>query len=138
MAFDIYKNYEKGALVDSYTAQTGAAIVEGMMVKQDGTSGELVKADGTAGEFAMVAMRNQPTAWIDNSMKIPCFRGNCMFCTDKYVAHAYSYGDRLETSSGVPGSLKIYAPGTAPVVGRFCGYLTRDSVTYIIVDLCRC
>ena len=112
------------------------------MVKLDANL-ELVKADGTAGEYAMLAMNNQPTHFMENSEKIQVVKENGSFLSDQYkVGPAYAPHTPLQvsTAGGEEGLITIHAGGAAPVIGRFIKWgssSANDEIQFMVFDLVR-
>lgn len=144
MSVDNYKNYPDRVLEDSYTAKTGQAIVEGMMVVRD-ANGDLEKAVGADDEYAMLAMNNQSDRFGENANKINCVKENGSFLTNQFkVGPSYVYGGKLQVSAagGEEGIITIHdAGGTRPVIGRYQGIKVMDQIddgaNFMIFDLVR-
>lgn len=132
MAGNVKKGWPLGcALEDSATFTDGAAIVAGMAVKKDASTGKLVKATGAAKEVAFHALDRQAASDVETSGKLPYIIGNAICTTDQFVAGTYTPGDELIVKglvTGAEGKVKERSGATGEAAAPTYGWFDRFEV----------
>ena len=137
MAIDYLKGYPWNCISHQATLKSDEEISAGMLIKVN-SSGQAVRCDGTAGEASYFAKEDDTAKDVIFTKKLPYVMSNVVVLTDQFdgAISSYTEGDNLAAGDTLLTGQVVIHPGTGtkPIIGKYVGTRTRNSVVYMAVS----